>query len=631
MALANVTAVVASLLLVLNVQPQRGNEASGISGYVLGPDGAPVSGGTAIGQAGFLSTTVPIDSTGRFRMFPQRPGVHELLISAPALAPYRMLVTVPDSKSLRLPVIRLDGGVYFRVRLVTPAGEPILAPQLRRQLYDASGKTIFGGLADRISSSAGADGVLTIGPLPHAIMVTVVDMPGFAQTRLPDVNLVEATDTVDGGAFTIQQPGTALTVDVVDGAGAGVPNHEVRIEKVRARSPLVLRPTRTDQRGRVTFERLAAGQYRVSSSAVDRCGNVSLVASRLLPVSGNGPVETSLIVGGHATFRITSPLGPARAFVISASPIGAGARPLGCRGVTDRDGRVTLTNFPPGPARVEVQMLNSTYVRQVNVPADGREMAIAIPEGLQPVHVVDEKNEPVADAAIAWTGGGGRVEARATATGDALLEGVGITGGTLNVSARGYQPAGEQLAETPGTTQTIVLTRLSRAAELRARVLVTTTAHEPLRDAVVALTSADPAVVARVSATDAKGVVMFTDLPPGFIQLTASADGFASATSRVASGAAGEVIFTLSRGYRAVADVDLPLAAGPQLVRVRDEVSGATIDLLDGDSDRRVEPHGRLSLGPLEPGAYVIELEGANGRSRAAVRIVDRDASVTFR
>ena len=48
-------------------------------------------------------------------------------------------------------------------------------------------------------------------------------------------------------------------------------------------------------------------------------------------------------------------------------------------------------------------------------------------------------------------------------------------------------------------------------------------------------------------------------------------------------------------------------------------------DLLDGESDRRVEPSGRLSLGPLAPGTYVIELQGAQGRRQERIRIVDRD------
>jgi len=49
------------------------------------------------------------------------------------------------------------------------------------------------------------------------------------------------------------------------------------------------------------------------------------------------------------------------------------------------------------------------------------------------------------------------------------------------------------------------------------------------------------------------------------------------------------------------------------------------------DSNRRVEPPGHLSLGPLAPGAYLIELHGAGGRRTERIRIVDRDVNATLR
>jgi hypothetical protein len=51
--------------------------------------------------------------------------------------------------------------------------------------------------------------------------------------------------------------------------------------------------------------------------------------------------------------------------------------------------------------------------------------------------------------------------------------------------------------------------------------------------------------------------------------------------------------------------------------------------LLDIASDRGVEPPGRLSLGPLPPGEYVIELYGSGGRRQERVRIIDRDVTAT--
>src|SRR5438552_2376943 len=133
-------------------------------------------------------------------------------------------------------------------------------------------------------------------------------------------------------------------------------------------------------------------------------------------------------------------------------------------------------------------MANSTYVRQVQVPSDGREVAVAIPEGFLPVRVVNAlKNQPVAGATITWTGSGARVEAAATASGEALLEGVGTAGGTLAASAHGYEPAQEQLTEPPGVPYTIALMPLPPATNVRLRVV--TTSGEPLPNAVVELIS----------------------------------------------------------------------------------------------------------------------------------------------
>ncbi len=621
-------------------QPPPVVDEPGVSGYVLAPNGTPVFGGTVVAQSGFASTTASIDRTGRFRLVPTRSGLHQFLVSVPGLPPYRVTVTVPASRSLRLPVIRLAPGAYFRVRLVTPAGEPIIAPQLRRRLFDVSGKPIFDALGDRISDPTDNDGAVTIGPMPGGIMTLAVDMPFFAQTRLPDVNLGDATKTVDGGTIAIQQPGAVLHVEVLDGTGAPVPNHEVHIDDARPRSPLVFQPVRTNQQGRATFDRLAAGRYRVSATAADRCANVLLTTSRVVAVSGSGTVETPLVVDGRATFRITSPLGPARGVLISASPnVPPPTLPLplpyrpasfGCRGATDADGRATLTNFPPGPAHVDVHMANSTYVRQIEVPSDGREVAIVIPEGFLPIRVVNALNsQPVVRATITWTGSGGRVEATPTASGDALLEGVGTAGGTLAISAQGYQPAEEQLTEPPGILHTVALLPLPPATNLRPRVL--TTSGEPLPNAVVELISANPVAVPRVAATDAKGAVAFSDVPSGSIQLIASADGFVTSTMRIEEDRTRDVVFTLSRGYRVIVRVALPATAGPQLVLVVNDDNASIDSFLDSESDRRVESTGRLSLGPLAPGAYVIELHGAGGRRSERIRIIDRDVYATFR
>jgi hypothetical protein len=160
---------------------------------------------------------------------------------------------------------------------------------------------------------------------------------------------------------------------------------------------------------------------------------------------------------------------------------------------------------------------------------------------------------------------------------------------------------------------------------------VITTSGEALPNAVVELISANPAAVPRVAVTDAKGIAAFPDVPFGSLQLIAHADGFVMSMMRVEKDRTREVLFTLSRGYRVLASVVLPATAGPQVVLVVNDGNASMDSFLDSESDRRVESTGRLSLGPLAPGAYVIELQGASGRRRERIRIVDRDVNATFR
>jgi hypothetical protein len=634
------TRTILQVLLLVSALQRAPADELGLSGYILAPDGTPVSGGTVAIQSAVVPATTSIDRTGRFRYVPERPGTHRVVVSVPGFAPYRFSVTVPASRTVRLPVIHLAPATYFRVRFVSAAGEPLTAPQLRRRSLDARGIPIPDVPGDGVSNRIDGDGATTIGPLPRGITTLALDMPQLAQTRVPNVSVTGADTLIDGGTVIVQ-PGSVLHVDVVDGSGAPVPDHEVSLEDPLPMSPLVFPGrVRTNQQGRVTFDRLAAGRYRVRTAAAGRCGMETLSIARVVSVSGSGTVTTRLGVGDKATFRITSPLGPLRGILVSASPDSnppqLPGRPMtfgaSCGGRTDTDGRVTLATFPPGPARVTVHFANSTYVRRVEVPVGGRELAIVIPEGFLPLRVTNQlTNAPVAGASVAWTtGGGGRVEATTSATGDALLEGVGTTAGTLSTTARGYQPAEEMLSEPPALPHEVALSPAPGIiTSLQPRVV--TMSGEPLPDAVVQLSSANPIEVPYVAVTDAKGVVTFSDAPSGTLHLMASANGFMTSVMGIPEDGRAGVVLILSRGYRVIANVELPAAAGPQLVRVVNQAGARVEDLLDSASDRSIEPPGRISLGPLAPGSYVVELHDARTPRQERIRIVDRDVYVTFR
>jgi hypothetical protein len=267
-------------------------------------------------------------------------------------------------------------------------------------------------------------------------------------------------------------------------------------------------------------------------------------------------------------------------------------------------------------------------VQRVSVPAEGRELVIQIPSGYMPLRVTNAMNgKPVADAAITWTAGGTRVEATTSANGEALLEGVSSEGGTLAIVARGYQKAEAKLAEPPAILQEVTLVPEADPS-VQARVI--TASGEPLPNAVVELTLDDPLEVDQVVAADAKGFVRFSGLPSGALRLMASANGFVTTAARISEDARTGIVLTLARGYRVIASVDASAAGGPYVVRILNDVGVSVDGLLDIASDRTVEPRGRISLGPLAPGNYVVELLGPREHWQQRVGLVDRDVHLTF-
>jgi hypothetical protein len=627
---------------------QGAADESGISGYVLAPGDVPVSGGTVVSVSFGAPASTPIDRNGRFRIPVQSAGVFRITVSVPGFTPYQFRATVPAPRMLRLPVIHLEPPTYFRARFVSPEGEPITSPVIRRLSFDGSGGPVFEAPgANTIERDA--DGATRIGPLPHGITALALDMPSYARMRLPNVSVTGAEPLIDGGTIVVR-PGSTLHVDVLDASGMPVPQHLVMLEDPLPLSPLGFTPVRTNAKGRATFERLAAGRYRVRTAALGRCFGQAFSLARTVTVPVAGTIATRIFVAGTATFRISSPTGPARGVVVTAqpddppsasptllmgrgvpSPIGASLTTSMCRRPTDADGRVTLTSFPPGASDIAVFFSNSRYVRRLDVPGGGREVAVSVPDGVLPVRVVNAlKQEPVPRAFVTWTiEGGGRSEAIATILGDALLEGVGTTAGTLTVAAPGYQPFEARLPEPPGLIHDVALVPVPEMG-LRVRVVTGSGARVP--GAVVEVSPQSPLSTPQVDVTDGNGVVTFPDVPPGGLRVTASANGYVASTLRISQDyRAAEAVLTLSRGHRAYVDVQLPAISGQIIVRVLNGV-GQTMDaLLDGASDRGIEPPGRLSLGPLPAGDYVIELRGAREQRQEGIRLADRDVVVTFK
>src|SRR2546426_1110769 len=296
------------LLLLLALLPgsalwEGSGDEIGVVGYVLGPDGMPVSSGTVVIQSTNVPATTPIEPTGRFRFVPARSGPLRVTVSVAGLAPYTFRLTVPASRAIRLPVIRLDPATCFRVRFVTPEGETITTPQLRRRSFDANGALIDdipGG--DGVSQQIDGTGATIIGPLPRGITALALDMPFYAQTRLPNVVVNGADTLIDGGTVVVQR-GAVLQIDLVDETGAAVPDLPILLEDTRPLSPLPIAELRTNQQGPARFHRPTPGPclLRAGPRGTDACrwrgsrraGPTSPCSSAAPPTCGGWPSRSA--------------------------------------------------------------------------------------------------------------------------------------------------------------------------------------------------------------------------------------------------------------------------------------------------------------------------------------------------
>jgi hypothetical protein len=611
-------------------QPVPAGERLGLYGYVLAPDGTPVSDGSVVIRSGFRRQAASIDQAGRFRLVPERSGLQELHVSVPGLAPHRIDVDVPPSRTIEIPGIRLSPPTYVRLRPVSATGEVLGAPRIaRRSLY------FDGSPADTPAEIVtDSEGVITLGPLPRGVTMMALDSPPLALTRVPDIRVTGAEELIDAGTVLIDL-GAALHVDVVDAAGAPIAGHDVFLEDVRPLSPLSFQPARTSPQGRATFQRLAAGQYRVRTRAAGRCGGQTLMTGRVIAVPGRGAFNIRIVAGGTANLRLSTRFGALPGVAITLTPDVGPPKPLAffseasCSGSTNADGTVVLRDVPPGPARIDVRFPNSRYTRRVTTSEDGREVPVQIPDGLMQLSVSDAVTKrPVSGATISWSSGGARVEARTTGSGDALLEAVAPAPGTLTVSASGYESIERQFGESPDGNYEATLTPAPPAV---IEAHVGSDSAQPLPHAVVRLSHESRGGIERIVVADPKGVARFPGAGAGTLEVTARAEGFATATSRISENGRGHVALTLSRGFRLLVSVELPREAGPQLIRVLSGTGRPLDDLLDFASDRRTESSGSASIGPLPPGDYIVEVRGGKERRRARVAICDADVSVTIR
>ncbi len=547
-----VTAVIGSGVA---ARSQPDADVIGVRGGVANHEGTPLTEGTVALRSSNRSSvvTTSLDQSGRFQVVPTVAGRHRLTIAVPGYAPRLADVIVPASRTIALPTLLLEAPAYFRAWFVNSNGDVLVSPMIRRRAVGVDGASF--PVTDG-SARVDRDGSITIGPLPSGVTAMALDMPALAQTRLPDVTVRGEHGLHDGGTIVIQ-PGTVLRVEIVDGGGAPVPNHPVAIEDVLSNTPLAFRPVRTDQLGRATFDRLGPGRHRVGTPMIERCnGHAALSTGQLVTVNGTGNAGVRIAVGGRATLRVRSPVGLLAGRAISVAPETGEARtitmagrppiilaPPSCSSSTDGDGRATFTHVPQGAARVSVRLYNATVERQIEVRGDGCEITIEVPDGALQLRVINASSgRGVSNASVTWSGGGYRVRATATGNGDALLEGVGDSPGSISVTASGFVEAKASVPALAAPFEVALMPAPSR--DRRVRVVADT--GQPVTHAIVLLVPATVFDMGVYAAPDTNGVVHFTNVRPGVARVVAQADGFVGAALNLPADSDAPATLTLA-------------------------------------------------------------------------------------
>jgi hypothetical protein len=529
-------------------------DAPGLTGRVLDPAGEALPGaavtadllGRPPGNRPAFSTST--DAHGRFHLDVSPGGSHLLQVTAPGFAPERIVLDLPPSRAMALPAIALSPETRVRARITLDGGAPVQVPALLGRSFAVDGTPLHVDRGSLVLEPAD-DGGVTFGPVPRGIAVLGIEAPPLARTRLPDVRVDGSRRLVDIGTVVIR-PGAELHVRVTSPDGSPVARTWVSLGDGEAVSPFDGLRRATDEDGRVVFEGLARGRHVLTVRGDPPCRSTSPTYAHEVDVPDGGTRHERVIIGAATlTVRVSSHGQPMRGVRVSVYPVmpemrrpawqaaaqGAATEtpppgPLECSGTTDADGQVAIAQVPMGSHHLRVHLLNATWSARLRMPAGPATMSIVLPEHAAAVRVVDAATgTPLAHADVRFEGERARVVAQTTVTGDALLEALPASAGTLTVVANGYEPLTRRLSPLGGPTGV----RLRRVPAPAVSCRVVDEHGRPLVGAVVLLQTQD-GKNGQVLLTDRFGGASFTRTGTRPVRLCAAAPGYAEASAVVA-------------------------------------------------------------------------------------------------
>lgn len=633
-------------------------------GSVLAEEGGPVAGAMLtlerepIDDGGYSLRETSSDASGGFRVDALMPGRYRLEAFAPGTARQVVQVDVAEQRTVTLRPIRLRSGPSVSVQFLDRVtGRPVRQARVITESNDRQGFSLRDVFVPRTAVVGDNDGRVTVSGIAAGPLTLALDAPPWARTRLPTIDIAPDSGPVDLGSVAVDR-GAALDVIVTDGAGREQADVPVVVDQGPALSPLEPATASTDERGLATFDRLGKGRYRLRVGGDGRAGGRAVLWERWLSVGESDErlqervklefidvsvhvAQSFLPAGGRMVTLLSedsnadTPVGiPVRLSLGSQPERLLNAPPLrAVQATTDEDGTALLRRTQPGTHTLSVDLECSEWSKPVSVERAGRVIEAAVPGGAVAFAVGDQAGRPIPLARAVWksTTGESVAAGAGKCAADVVLRGVAAAAGELEVSAPGYLATRLTLGGPAEVPASVDLEPSEAPVVVVARVV--DGSGQPLADASVEATQRTPSGARYQTASGPDGTCEIRGLEPGPALLSVSRRGYAPLVGRAAvlvPGVNEGGALVLSRGFRILVRRKAG-ESGPARVGLRlyDESSQRVDSYLDDGSLLAVGREESVSLGPVSPGRYVLEVRGVSAvLQRISVSVVESDVEV---
>jgi protocatechuate 3,4-dioxygenase beta subunit len=328
-----------------------------LTGRLVTPEGLPAAGVEIVVESltagrGSGERRATVDTEGRFRIAPLRPGPFVLRIDHPDFSRTSHSVWIPETTTLMdLGEIRLAPAATLEGEVVDEQGRPLQEAQMqllqaRTSVHDEATMLVYQSDA-RSPLATGAEGLFRFERLRAGLRFDLfVSHPGHPASYVSGVEVPRQEPL-----RIVLQTGRTLTGRVVDDAGRPVPGASVhRIRSMEAQREL----ERTDAEGRFELRLLKPGPLAFAANAD---GFLPQVVRLQIPEKGEpSSIEIVLDRGAAVAGRVLDEQGgPVAGATVQVYIVSFEGSLNQYKSVTDGAGRYQIEALPRGQHRITVE------------------------------------------------------------------------------------------------------------------------------------------------------------------------------------------------------------------------------------------------------------------------------------